>query len=30
MKSFDPIRTVVKKTRYVSGVERVVKIFEYI
>ncbi len=30
MKSFDPIRAVVEKTRYVSGVKRVVKIFEYI
>ena len=29
-KSFDHIRAAVKKTRYVSGVEQVVKIFEYI
>jgi hypothetical protein len=29
MKSFDFIRTVTDKTRYVQGVKRVVKIFEY-
>ncbi len=30
MKSFDPMRAVVEKTRYVQGVKRVVKVFEYI